>query len=90
MACDVCAYVRSCDICQHVKTSTQSPVGLLNPLPIPSTNWESVSLDFIMDLSKTSTCHDAILVVVGRLSKMAHFLPTKTTVIAPKTARLFP
>ena len=73
MARDVRSYVRSCDICQCVKTSMQFPTGILNPLPIPSANWESVSLDFIMDLPKTSTGHDAILVIVDRLSKMAHF-----------------
>ena len=36
-----------------------------------------------------STGQDAILVVVDRLSKMALFLPTKTTITAPETARLF-
>ena len=89
MARDVRTYVHSCDIFQCVKNSTQSPTRLVNPLPIPSTNWEFVSLDFIMDLPKTSTSHDAILVIVDRLSKIGHFLPTKTTVTAPKTAKLF-
>lgn len=36
----------------------------------------------------TSEGHDAILVVVDRFTKMAHFLPTVTTVTAEGTARL--
>ena len=42
-----------------------------------------------MDLPKTTSGHDAILVVIDRLSKMAHFLPTRTTITAPQTAKLF-
>ena len=53
MARDVRAYVRSCDTCQRIKPSTQVPAGLLQPLPIPEHKWESVSLDFIVDLPKT-------------------------------------
>ena len=63
-------------------------MGLLQPLPIPERPWSSVSLDFITDLPRTNAGFDAILVVVDRLTKMAHFIPTVTTVDAPGTAEL--
>ncbi|CDJ30941.1 uncharacterized protein EMH_0062590 [Eimeria mitis] len=59
------------------KTISQKPAGLLQPLLIPSRRWSHVSLDFITDLPLTPRGHDAILVIVDSLSKMAHFIPTK-------------
>ena len=46
--------------------------GLLSPLPIPTRPWLSVSLDWITDLPP-SYYHDAVLVVVDRLTKQAIF-----------------
>ena len=65
-----------------------APFGLLNPLPIPSKPWSSLSLDWITDLPP-SNYHDAILVVVDRLTKMAIFIPTTKSILAPDVATLF-
>ena len=84
------AYVRSCEACQTNKSSNQQKGGLLQPLPIPQRPWESVSMDFIVSLPKSlPDGFDCILVVVDRLTKMAHFLPTVTEVTAQGTANLF-
>ena len=32
---DVVEYCKTCDICQHIKTSTQKPTGMLKPIPVP-------------------------------------------------------
>ena len=48
-----------------------------------------MSMDFITQLPMTKNGNDAIFVVVDRLTKMAHFIPTKTTATAEDTARLF-
>jgi hypothetical protein len=82
-------YVRTCDACQRNKPSNQKPPGMLQPLPIPNRNWDSVSMDFITKLPKTLDGHDSILVVVDRLSKMAHFIPTTNKVDADEAANLF-
>ena len=60
-----------------------------SPLEIPKGKWESISMDFIVGLPNTQRGHDAIWVVVDSLTKMAKFIPTKTTVSTPKLARLF-
>ena len=81
-------YVRTCDTCARNKTPRHAPYGQLHPLPIPSGPWKSVSMDFIVELPK-SEGYDAIYVCVDRLTKMAHFIPTNTTVTAEQTAQLF-
>ena len=82
-------YVGLCSTCQRDKASNQKPGGLLQPLPIPGRRWEEVSMDFITQLPKTRHGHTAIVVFVDRLSKMAHFVPTTTTVGAQQCAELF-
>ena len=86
---DVKHYVHTCASCQRNKASNQKPGGLMQPLPVPSEPWDSVSMDFIVQLPETNDGFDAILVFVDRLTKMVHLAPTTTTVDAVGTARLF-
>lgn len=46
-------------------------------------------MDFITQLSKTTSGFDSIYVVMDRLSKYVRLIPTVTTVTAPSVARLF-
>jgi hypothetical protein len=69
-------YVQGCHTCQRNKTHRHQPVGLLQPLPIPSGPWRSISIDAIVKLP-VSDNYDSIMVIVCRLTKMAHFLPFK-------------
>ncbi len=86
---EVHAYVTSCVACQSNKPSSRMPAGLLQPLPIPSEKGESVSMDFITQLPRTTSGYDAILVCVDRLSKQKQFIATHTNVSAPECAALF-
>jgi len=56
-------------------TSPQVPPGLLHPLPVPIDPWEQVTMDFVVQLSRTKNGHDAILVIVYPIHKayMFHF-----------------
>jgi hypothetical protein len=83
------SYVTSCDACQRNKPSQQSPMGLLQPLPIPSSPWQQVSMDLITALPKSHSGNDAIVVFVDKLTKMVHYVATTTNVTAPKLATLF-
>jgi transposase InsO family protein len=81
-------YVSTCDMCMRTKSRRQLPIGELHPLPIPDTPWDTVSVDFIVELPQ-SNGHDAIMVVVDSVTKRAHFIPTVTTVTAGGTANLY-
>src|SRR6202023_2125635 len=50
-------------------------------------SWQSISMDFIVELSK-SNGYDTVLVVVDRLTKMAHFILTTTRIDTKGTSQL--
>jgi hypothetical protein len=81
-------YVASCTTCGRNKTRRHRPYGLLEPLPVPPKPWSSVSMDFIEQLP-SSNGYDSILVFVVRLTKMALFIPTHTTLHTKGLAELF-
>ena len=66
-------FVRTCDTCRRAKMPRHHPYGLLEPLPIPSKPWQSIALDFITNLP-VAKGFNAILTVVDRYTKMAHFM----------------
>jgi hypothetical protein len=72
---DIAKYLAQCIECQQVKAEHRHPAGLLHPLPIPEWKWETISMDFITGLPTSTKHNDAIMVVVDKLSKSAHFIP---------------
>lgn len=86
---DVESYVRQCDSCLRVKAPRMKKQGELHPLRIPERRWESVSVDLITDLPRTAGGMDTIVVVVDRLSKMVHLVPSTKSVTAEGMARIF-
>ena len=69
---DIQNFIAECEFCQRNKGETVKTPGLLQPLPIPNQRWEEIFMDFITGLPK-SEGKDAIMVVVDRLTKYAHF-----------------
>ena len=46
-------------------------------------------MDFVVGLPKTQKGMDSIWVIIDRLTKLAHFLPVKTTFNADRLAELY-
>jgi IS30 family transposase len=81
-------YVKSCTTCARSKAKQHKPYGLLRQLPVLLCPWESISMDFIKQLSD-SEGFTAILVVVDRFTKQALFILTYDTITSAKLAELF-
>lgn len=81
-------YVANCEICQRTKLTRTGRSGLLNPLLVLRAIWKKITVDFSTGFPKTKN-FDAIMVVVDRLSKMVHYIPTNKEVTAKETAALF-
>ena len=79
---------QSCDSCAQTTVARHALYGLLSLLPNPTRPQNSVSLDWITALPP-SHYHDAILVVVDRLTKKTLFIPTTKSMAAPDVAALF-
>ncbi|GJR66697.1 reverse transcriptase domain-containing protein [Tanacetum coccineum] len=85
----IAEYVGKCLTCSRVKAECQKPSGLLVQPEIPMWKWERITMDFITKLPKTSNGHDTIWVIVDRLTKSAHFIPTQEIlIIGPVTYKL--
>ncbi|GJR11004.1 putative nucleotidyltransferase, ribonuclease H [Tanacetum coccineum] len=74
---------------EDVKIEHQRASGLLQPLEIPVWKWDEISMDFVTGLPRTQRKHDAIWVVVDRLTKSAHFLPIRKDYPVSKLAEMF-
>ncbi|KAL0431633.1 UNVERIFIED_CONTAM: hypothetical protein Sradi_0789300 [Sesamum radiatum] len=86
---DVAEFVAKCMTCQQVKAEHQAPAGKLRPLSIPEWKWEKITMDFVVGLPHTFRKHDAIWVIVDRLTKSAHFLPIRHGDSLDKLAELY-
>ena len=84
----VANYIRSCEQCQRVKSSPSGSAPL-NPLPIPSDCWKSMSLDFFFGLPPDPQHNTGVAVFVDRLSKMVHMAPCRPQITGKETAVLF-
>jgi IS30 family transposase len=56
---------------------------------VPEWKWEEIAMDFILGLPRTHSGYDSIWVTVDRLTKVAHFIPIKTTYSRPQLVELY-
>ncbi|GJS48162.1 putative reverse transcriptase domain-containing protein [Tanacetum coccineum] len=85
----IATYVSECLTCAKVKAEHQRPSGLLQQPEIPEWKWKNITMDFITKLPRTRSGHDAIWVIVDRLTKLAHFLAIREDYSTEKLARLY-
>ncbi|PSS18923.1 hypothetical protein PHLCEN_2v3139 [Hermanssonia centrifuga] len=91
MGQDVRKFCESCSTCKRSKPDNQKPYGLLNPLPVPSSPWEAIGVDFVGPLPISENrdgSFDAITVVIDLLTCMVHLVPSRTTYNAKDIAEL--
>jgi len=86
---DIAEYVALCDTCHRVKAEHQRPAGLLHPLKVPEWKWDEVGMNFIVGLPHTQKGFDSIWVIVDCLTKVAHFIPIKTTYMGARLAERY-
>nr|GFB35058.1 reverse transcriptase domain-containing protein [Tanacetum cinerariifolium] len=85
----IAEYVGKCLTCSRVKAECKKLFGLLVQPKIPMWKWERMIMDFITKLPKTSNGHDTIWVIVDRLTKSPHFIPTRETYSMETLTRLY-
>jgi hypothetical protein len=82
-------FIAKCLECQQVKADHHHPVGLLQPHVVPMSKWEVISMNFVVGFSLTSHRHNAILVIVDKLTKSAHFIIVRDTYDITDVVRVF-
>ena len=82
-------FVRRCLTCQQINAEDQRPVGLLQPLEVAEWNWEHITMAFVTHLPQTLQRHEAVWVIVDRLTKSAHFLAIRITFTLEEFCRLY-
>ena len=76
---DIIQFVAKCLECQRVKVDHRHPAGFIQPHDIHMSKWDVISMDFVVVLPLTSQRHNAVLVIVDKLTKSSHFIPVTDT-----------
>ena len=71
------------------KSRASEASRITTPLPIPEWKWDKLGMNFITGLPRTRSGYDSIWVVVDHLTKVAHFIPVKTTYTSAKLAKIY-
>jgi hypothetical protein len=79
---------------QWLKVTYYRPYSKLQPLPLPTGPFKSISMDFIVDLPPSMElgqikAYDAILVVVDRYTKVVKYIPCCKTIDVLELAKVF-
>jgi hypothetical protein len=80
-------FVQSCLHCQRNKAGNKHNRPPSQPLPVPTAQFQSITMDLITDLPESNS-FDSIFVVVDRLTKMVFAFPCNKTATAGTLARL--
>nr|GEU44740.1 putative reverse transcriptase domain-containing protein [Tanacetum cinerariifolium] len=86
---DITTYVSKCLTCAKVKAEHQRPLGLLVQPKIPEWKSDSITIDFVTKLPKSSQGYDTIWVIVDRLTKSTIFTPMRETDPIDKLVRMY-
>ncbi|GMF44437.1 unnamed protein product [Phytophthora fragariaefolia] len=81
-------WARSCEIWQRMNPAA-SKRAPLRPLPIATSAWRSVTMEFIFGLPLDADGRTGVLVFADRFSKMVHLAPVAAEVTADESAELF-
>src|SRR5258706_3647966 len=84
----VTKFITGCNACNQTKTFPMQKVGKLIPNRVPDQCWQVISVDMIRELLD-SKGYNAVLVVVDRLSKRIHTIPTVTSLDSAGVTQLF-
>jgi transposase InsO family protein len=56
---------------------------------VPESKWEEITMDFIVGLPRTQSGYNSFWLIMDRLTKVAHFIPIKTTYSESQLAELY-
>ena len=91
MVHNVAMFCALCTTCQRSKLPNQKPYGLLNPLSVPSTPWDTIGVNFVGPLPESKDrdgSYDSIMVIIDLLTAMIHLVPSQTTYTVKDIAEL--
>nr|GEU79495.1 putative reverse transcriptase domain-containing protein [Tanacetum cinerariifolium] len=86
---DIAKYVSKCLTCSKINSKHQKPSRLLQQLEISKWKWERITMDLVIKFPKSNNRYDAIWVIVDRLTKSPHFLPTREDYKMEKLAKIY-
>nr|GEW98965.1 putative ribonuclease H-like domain, chromo domain-like protein [Tanacetum cinerariifolium] len=86
---DYVKYLEKRLTCLEVKAEHQKPYRKTQPLEISVWKWEKITMNFVTKLPKTTKKHDAIWVIVDRLTKSANFIPIREGMPVHKLAKIY-
>jgi hypothetical protein len=81
-------FVRACTTCQWFKSEHLHLAGMLHPLPVPSTVWADIAMDFVEALPRVHG-KTVILSIVDHFSKYCHFIPLAHSYTVESVAHAF-
>lgn len=76
---DVEEYCFGCLKCQQMKDGRTKPLGLPQPLELPSRRWGFIAMNFITHLSLTNKGFDTITTFVDCMTKLIHLVASRAT-----------